>query len=278
MNTTVSAGTNWSLNADGVINFFGAEGRKFDETTWAINAFSDLWAQVPTGTLMPRILECIQDDIDAGNGEKIAQVQLGARQAVIFFLEGKLTSEHLENATGGEDFIDIPNVSIDADRNLTIRIFVKPENSVATADIDGNIMASRGVEGINWSLFDGTIDFFGARGMTVSEKTWAINAFGGEMWVQVAPDTMMPEIRGCIQADLEAGNAGKLAQVQLGARQAVVFFLEGKLTRKHLKHATETQEFIDIPNVSVDGRSLTVRILVSPKFSVATADSDGAIL
>lgn len=139
-------------------------------------------------------------------------------------------------------------------------------------------MSTNKVNGINWSLDAGKIDFFGAKGEKFDEKSWAINAFGNDLLCQVEPGSMMPEISACIASDVDSGNGDKIAQVQLGARQAVVFFLEGKLTREHLKNAVEGLGFIDIPSVAIDDRTLTVRITPSPENTVATADSEGNIL
>ena len=85
-------------------------------------------------------------------------------------------------------------------------------------------------------------------------------------------------IRSCINSDVEDGNEDKLAMVLLAPSSAVVFYLEGRLTRRHLATANEGPDYIDIPNVDVDGRVLTVRILKELEYSVATADSEGNVL
>jgi hypothetical protein len=137
------------------------------------------------------------------------------------------------------------------------------------------------LRGTNWSVHQCEIDFFGARGRhDVGDQYWLINAFGGSLWVQVDPASMMPEIRNCIAQDAAEGNADKIAQVQLGPRQAVVFFLEGRLTVAHLKQAIEPEDgaFIDIPKVAVEERVVTIRVIGAPRHTVATADQDGNVL
>ena len=66
----------------------------------------------------------------------------------------------------------------------------------------------------------------------------------------------------------------------MGPRQAVVFFLEGRLTVAHLKHAIEPEDgaFIDIPKVAVEERVVTIRVIGAPRHTVSTADQDGNVL
>jgi hypothetical protein len=139
-------------------------------------------------------------------------------------------------------------------------------------------MATSTLQGVNYELGENIINFFGAKGIKFDGDKWGINDVLGAIWFQVDPDTMMPRIAECIAGDVADGNGDKVAQLQLGARQAVVFYLEGKLTREHLKHAIEGADFIDIPNVDVDGRILTVRVQANPEHSIATADSEGNVL
>ena len=106
---------------------------------------------------------------------------------------------------------------------------------------------------------------------------WLINILGSLM-AQVSPDSMMPQIRDIIASDVANGNGDKIAQLLLAPRQAVVFYLEGALTLDQLKASTEGIGFIEIPNVDIDGRSLTVRILEEAEYTVATADANGDII
>ena len=139
-------------------------------------------------------------------------------------------------------------------------------------------MATSQLSGVNYELNGNTIDFFGAKGTKFDGSTWGINAFGGNLWAAVSPDSIMDRVHECIAGDIEDGNGDKIAQLQLGPRQAVVFYLEGRLTREHLKGAVEGPEFIDVPNVDLDGRTLTVRIQENPQYDIATADSEGNVL
>jgi hypothetical protein len=55
----------------------------------------------------------------------------------------------------------------------------------------------------------------------------------------------------------------------------VFLFLGGGLTCNHLAHAKEGDDFIEIPGVSLDGRTLAVRVVPEPKYEVtATSHAD----
>lgn len=139
-------------------------------------------------------------------------------------------------------------------------------------------MATSQLNGVNYAVDGQEITFFEAKGTKLGDGSWGINAFGGSVYVQVEPDSMMSSIHDCINADIENGNGDKITILLLAPRSAVVFYLEGRLTRQHLTKATEGPDHIDIPDVDVDGRSLTVRILKEPEYNVATADSEGNVL
>ncbi len=139
-------------------------------------------------------------------------------------------------------------------------------------------MATSQLNGVNYEVDGQEITFFDAKGMKLDGGRWAINAFGGNLYVEVNPDSMMSAIHDCINGDVENGNADKIAMLLLAPRSATVFYLEGRLTRQHLTKATEGPDHIDIPDVDIDGRNLTVRILKEPEYNVATADSDGNVL
>ncbi len=138
-------------------------------------------------------------------------------------------------------------------------------------------MATSQLTGVNFSLDGDAIDFFGAKGTKFANGKWGVNLLGSLM-VEVDTDTIMGKVRDCIADDIEKGNTSKVAQLQLGARQAVVFYLEGRLTRAQLAEATEGPDFVDIPDVDIDGRVVTVRVLANPGHDVATADAEGNIL
>ena len=134
------------------------------------------------------------------------------------------------------------------------------------------------IKGDNFEVSNGSANFFGAIGQIISEKSWAINGFGGDLLVEVSPDSMMGTIRECIETDVQNGNVDKLAQLVLMPRQAVVLYLEGVLTKGHFKNATETDQEILIPDVQIDEYLLTVRIVEESDYEVYTADSNGELL
>lgn len=141
-------------------------------------------------------------------------------------------------------------------------------------------MANNVISGTNYSLNAGTVDFFGARGACLGDG-WAINAFGGELMVEVAKTNETPQaIMQCIKDDTDAGKRDKIAYVIVGVRAAVALYLNGIITAEHLRKASEGKEYIDIPNVIFEDLSLTVRVDASREnlAFVATADKNCAII
>lgn len=104
------------------------------------------------------------------------------------------------------------------------------------------------------------------------------NTLSTEVLTPVLKSSILPRIRKYIQNDVTAGKGHKIAMVQLAPRQAVVFFLEGMLTRKHFDAATEGSNYVDIPRVMIEGRSLTVRVRKDAEFTVATLDTEGKMV
>ncbi len=141
-----------------------------------------------------------------------------------------------------------------------------------------SIVANTQLNGLNYAVDGQEITFFDAKGTKLDADRWAINAMGGDLYFEVTPSSMMPNVHGCISDDVKSGNDNKLAMLLLAPRPAVILYLEGLLTRNHLTIATEGPDYVDIPNVDVDGRSLTVRILKETNYNVATADSSGVVL
>jgi len=67
----------------------------------------------------------------------------------------------------------------------------------------------------------------------------------------------------------------KIAEVALIPQKAVSLFLEGVLTMEHFKKATETENDIVIPGVTIGDRTLTARIVADLEYEIYTADADG---
>ena len=141
-------------------------------------------------------------------------------------------------------------------------------------------MASNEISGINYSLKADTVNFFGAKGTHYSNG-WAINAFGGETMVAVVKTDETPQaIMQCIEDDTNAGKRDKIAYVIVGVRAAVALYLDGTITAEHLRKAFEGEDYVDIPNVTFEDLSLTVRVDASRDnlHFVATADKDCTII
>lgn len=140
-------------------------------------------------------------------------------------------------------------------------------------------MATKLRKGVNYSFNGYKINFFGYEGHKLApDEQWTVTPFRGEPFITVEPDSIMEDVSRCLEASIKAGNGRKISQLQLAPRQAVVFFLEGKLTRMHLAHATEGVDYVDLPGVRLEGFKLTVRIMANPSVEIAIADQAGNIL
>lgn len=139
-------------------------------------------------------------------------------------------------------------------------------------------MATSQLTGTKFKIDGSSIDFFGCKGTKLNGNSWGINALGGDLYVEVDPSSMMPAIHECMKSDVDAGNEDKIAMVIMAPQSAVVFYLEGGITRQDLVKVSEDDGFIDIPGVVINGRSVTVRVAENTKYNVATADINGTIL
>src|SRR5688572_5038641 len=133
-------------------------------------------------------------------------------------------------------------------------------------------MAISQLNGSNYAVDGERITFFDSQGGKFGADSWDVNYFEAD------PSSMMPAISECIGSDVASGNEDKIAMLRLSSHSAVIFYLEGRLTRQHLTKATEGPDHIDIPDVDIDGRIVTVRVLRETEHSVATADSEGNVL
>jgi hypothetical protein len=134
-------------------------------------------------------------------------------------------------------------------------------------------VAVRTARGINYSFQDAAVEFFGARGCIRGTDSWAINVRTRHIDLEIDARTTTGWIRERVQQAIHAGSGHEITQLRLGPRSAVFLFLGGGMTCDHLAHATEGDDFIEIPNVSLGGRTLTVRVVPEPKYEV-TASSD----
>lgn len=129
--------------------------------------------------------------------------------------------------------------------------------------------------GLNFSVKDRRIRFFHTEGVKVSATMWGIGFAHENTFARLEPCSIMDDIRKQTAAVVASGNGHKIFILQLNARAAVIFFLEGKITVDHLKRASEGFDFIDLTSVRVDDRTLRVRIVATSPNEVVIADSRG---
>lgn len=95
-----------------------------------------------------------------------------------------------------------------------------------------------------------------------------------------ATDEILQDILECIATDTNAGKRHKIAYVIVDRRAAVSLYLSKVITTQHLRNAREHDDYIDIPDVTFDNLSLTVRIdkEVYTDYFCATADKKCVII
>ncbi len=143
MSTTEIAGDNYSLK-EGVeiIEFFGYKGFKLSDESWFIVPLEDdeRFMEIdPNEQASDSIRGCIQEDVESGSEDKIAQLHLCPEAAVLLFLEGKLTKSNLRKAVEKDGLLEIPKFNIE-DRTLTLKVIAGYEYDAVTADNEGNML------------------------------------------------------------------------------------------------------------------------------------------
>lgn len=127
------------------------------------------------------------------------------------------------------------------------------------------------IKGLHYG-FDGlNITFFAARGRVVDADTWAINKTGGVRFNNTKPKYVSRSIGNLISLHAAAGHAD-IASVVLTQHTAVLLWLEGVLTNTHLENLKEGIFHIDLLNVEIAGRIVTVRVLAELEDSFENDD------
>jgi hypothetical protein len=144
MSTTALTGINFAV-AENDVWFFFAHGIVMDGR-WMINALPgkpDRLVNVPTGGSMSTKIAAVVDEAPAGwVANRLGQVQLGARQAVVLFLEGVLDAEMVSGAVedydeDGEPYIQINYVELGG-RIVSVRVYEVLEARIVLADAEGH--------------------------------------------------------------------------------------------------------------------------------------------
>jgi len=126
---------------NGVI-VFNAAGFIVREDVWALGVKGGKTAHniVPV-PISPTIRTCIEIDRKNGLGDKISQLQLTPKSAVLYYLEGGLRLEHFANAIEGERCIVLRSIQVfDCNLNIVIKPYLDLDLDVATADAKGCLL------------------------------------------------------------------------------------------------------------------------------------------
>ncbi len=140
--------------------------------------------------------------------------------------------------------------------------------------------ASTNLGGKNFTYTSKAINFFGYEASRSGRGSWVINwALGGSINAEVRPENKLPDdIQLCINQDIAAGKGDKIAMLLVNPINGAILFLMDIITPEHLGHAQEHNDYIEIPDVEICDRILTVRVYEEPEYSFATADANGDII
>jgi hypothetical protein len=134
--------------------------------------------------------------------------------------------------------------------------------------------------GVSYQVDNRLIQIFEAEGMIDQHGQW-LRSYGEGPEEEVSPcSCTMDQIDSCITEIVESGQSDKIAQLQLGAHEAVTLFLEGILTMNHFSRAYEEPGFIILPEVRIPGGLwLVVSVRISrQKHCVALLDETGKVI
>lgn len=133
----------------------------------------------------------------------------------------------------------------------------------------------RPIKGLHFELDGPKITFFTTVGRVLNADTWSISSPSGTRFTDDDPIDISRFIAGCIEFDAIGSNADEITAVLLSPRMAVFLWLEGvALTREHLENAREGFLHVDLPDVNIHGRTVTIRILFALRGGIVPADSN----
>lgn len=139
----------------------------------------------------------------------------------------------------------------------------------------GTSVSIRRIEADCFEVGSYSIDFFGAKGAKRDGRWWT-NRANHEVLAAIEPISVLQVIvEQCIAGDVAKGVDDQIAQIHLGAHEAVLFYLGGGITLRDFAKAEEHVGYIDFPDMEIGGRIVTLRILQSYDFIIVTCDKDG---
>jgi len=91
----------------------------------------------------------------------------------------------------------------------------------------------------------------------------------------VPPSSLLPRIKSLFDHDMRMYKIDDLAILQVDPTMAVMLYLEGILTGKHIRRKYD--DYVDFYDVEIDRRFVTVRVTTHAA-EMATLDKDGNVL
>ena len=136
------------------------------------------------------------------------------------------------------------------------------------------------IRGQNFCLSGGVIKFFGDQGWINGPTDWTASFIPPTGGIgRMEPVDSLPSIRQVIEGDIANGQGDNIAMLVVAPLNGVYLFLEGVITPTRLQSATEPDEnTVDIKDVVIDDRTLTVRVAKNAAHTIATADARGVLI
>ena len=133
------------------------------------------------------------------------------------------------------------------------------------------------VSGVNWSVEGDVFTIFGQCGW-VDGRKWRVSAdFLGGANVPVDPAPIKKDIEAIIAGDIRDGNGDKIAYVGVGPFQGLLLALEGVITLRMLRAATEAPDRI-IMDARLGGALRKLVVLKDTAYTMATFDRNDEVV
>lgn len=128
-------------------------------------------------------------------------------------------------------------------------------------------MATSQLNGINFTINGDLVEFFGARGVKLPGGRWALERKNPGLH---ATHKEWVEVEKHLQRQVhEYMRYAEIVVLEFNPRWALMFYFEGFLSDADLARASEGDGLINISDIVVDGRTVSVRIIKENRYCVA---------
>ncbi len=121
------------------------------------------------------------------------------------------------------------------------------------------------------------VEFFGASGHATDDPSWwgMSNQRLDGYAMTPAPKTKTVDL---IASFMPRGQEHRVGMIKVAPRMAVILYLEGTVTPTMVACAKVGPEYIDIPEIMICDRTVTLRVMNATKSALILADTDGGFM